>query len=194
MTNPELRNRLVTPLVVNACVIAVNVGVSLRWAASGVGVSADRVAVARVPERLTMEVARGLAAAPVPAAAPGIATAPASAALPEDIASGDVGAAIAKANIEDYTRLARYPGTTEPILNAQDPLVAREDVTQQKAPGPDGTDLNAFPARMSFEAPEAAIVHAYVATDGSRVTPQAINGSLVSLVNGELHTLAALDL
>jgi hypothetical protein len=81
---------------------------------------------------------------------------------------------------EDYRRRARFPRSSHPIEDGVDPIARDREVSPGRSMGPEGRDptLVVYPARATFEAPQPAVVHAYLVQDGEKVEAGEIRGEV----------------
>lgn len=92
----------------------------------------------------------------------------------------------------DYRQRARFPRSSQPIVDGVDPIARDREVTRGKSLGPEGTNptLVVWPERTGFEAPSPIVLHAYLVHDERKVDPRAIRGEVRTQQGG---VLAALD-
>jgi hypothetical protein len=90
--------------------------------------------------------------------------------------------ALASATVEDYRRRARYPRSSQPLAEGEDPIVRDREVTPIRQRGPRGEDptLEVFPARPGFESPEAAVLHAALTVGGRRVPADEMRATVLT--------------
>jgi len=102
---------------------------------------------------------------------------------------------LASTTAEDYRRRARFPRSSQPIEDGVDPVARDREVTPGRSLGPEGHDptLVAYPARTSFEAPGAVLIHAYLVQDERRVDARALRGEVRTQEGGTLAVLAFRD-
>jgi hypothetical protein len=84
---------------------------------------------------------------------------------------------------EEYRRRARFPEWSEPLAaEDEDPILRDRAVSRVSSRGRNGEDpaLTVYPARISFEAPEAVVLHAYLAVNDRPVPVLALRGTLLT--------------
>ena len=97
---------------------------------------------------------------------------------------------------KEYRRLAQYPPWSRPFNEeGEDPILRDREVSPVTAGGPNGEQpiLVVFPDQVSFEAPDAVLLYAYLSVDGSRVPAAAISGTIMSEKLQPLASLAYVD-
>src|SRR5262245_40824911 len=83
----------------------------------------------------------------------------------------------------EYRRRARYPRWAQPLApDEPDPIVRDREISPVEARGRDGVEptLVVFPAAMSFETPEPAVVFARLTTRGRPAPAREIRGTLTT--------------
>jgi hypothetical protein len=96
----------------------------------------------------------------------------------------------------EYRRLAQYPPWSRPFNEeGEDPILRDRAVSPISAAGPNGEQpiLVVFPDQVSFEAPDAVLLYAFLSVDGSRVPAASISGTIMSESLQPLATLAYAD-
>jgi hypothetical protein len=120
------------------------------------------------------------AASAPPTASRATAPAPAAADRPRPtLAPGG----IARAAAEDYRRRAKYPRWSYPLAAAEDDPIVRERVVHPvRSRGPRGEEpaLTVYPALVGFEAPEPAVVHAFLTLGDRRVEARSVRATVVT--------------
>jgi hypothetical protein len=92
-------------------------------------------------------------------------------------------AAIGQQAAAEYRRRARYPRSAQPLLTDEaDPIVRDREVSPVESRGRNGVEpiLRVFPAAMSFESPEPAVVFAELTMRGRPVAAREIHGTLTT--------------
>lgn len=158
-------------------------GVVLALVAAGVGVAVWRVRAA-VPSGGTVAVAPEAAPNTPDAAVPAAAPPPGHVVVPY-VKPPSVKAvpAIGQQAAAEYRRRARYPRSAQPLLTEEpDPIVRDREISAVESRGPNGAEptLRVFPAAMSFEAPEPAVVFAELSVRGAPVAAREIRGTLTT--------------
>ena len=83
----------------------------------------------------------------------------------------------------DYRQRARFPPYVHPLApNEPDPIVRDREVSAVKARGPNGEEptLYVFPSQAGFEAPENAVMFAYLAVRDNPVPAREIRGTVTT--------------
>src|SRR5262245_9526207 len=84
---------------------------------------------------------------------------------------------------ESYRERARFPPSSQPIPDEQaDPVAAEREVTPVYERGRKGEEptLTVFPAQVSFESPEPAVVYARLTRGGEVVRAGDVRGTLLT--------------
>jgi hypothetical protein len=100
---------------------------------------------------------------------------------------------LGEAAARDYRRRARMPESTHALEAGADPVAEARQVSPASAAGPEGEEptLTALPTQVGYEAPEAAVVHAFFSMEGERLAAE----SLVATIIGERRgTVAVLEM
>jgi hypothetical protein len=87
---------------------------------------------------------------------------------------------LGKSAAEEYRRRARYPHSSQPLGDGEDPILRAREVSPVTATGPEGAEpvLTVFPERVSFESPSPVHVYAFLSVKGERVPAQRIVGEV----------------
>jgi len=96
----------------------------------------------------------------------------------------------------EYRRLAQYPPWSRPFgEDGEDPILRDRQVSPITAGGANGEEpiLVVFPDQVSFEAPDAVLLYAYLSIDGNRVPAASISGTIMSESLQPLASLAYAD-
>lgn len=83
----------------------------------------------------------------------------------------------------EYRRRARYPRAAQPLAaDEPDPIVRDREISAVESRGRNGAEptLRVFPASMSFESPEPAVVFAEVTSRGRPARARSIRGTLTT--------------
>jgi hypothetical protein len=91
-------------------------------------------------------------------------------------------AALARTSAEDYRRRARYPRSAQPIANGEDPIARDREVTRIRERGPNGEEpgLTVYPLLPGFEAPEPAVLLAYLSVGETPVPAREMRGIVLT--------------
>ena len=130
---------------------------------------------------------------PSPGATPPAgASPPATADADQPLAGQAQVVALARQAADDYRARAQYPPWSHPFNEeGEDPILRDRLVSPVIAAGPEGEEptLVVFPDQVSFEAPDAVLLYAYLSVNQARVPAAAISGAITS---EDLQPLAAL--
>lgn len=99
---------------------------------------------------------------------------------PEDAPAIPRPTGLLTATAQDYRERARYPRWSHPIRDGVDPILRDREVTPGRSRGPDGEDptLVITSKKVSFEAPEPAVIFAKLVQDGGTVPAQSLRGEV----------------
>jgi hypothetical protein len=88
---------------------------------------------------------------------------------------------LALATAQDLRQRARYPRSSQPLREGEDPIVRDREVSRNAFPGPNGEDpaLTAFPDQVSFEPPDPVVLYAYLTTAETRVPARSIEAEIL---------------
>lgn len=91
-------------------------------------------------------------------------------------------AGFARTAADDYRQRARYPRSSQPLADGQDPIVRDREVTPVRMRGPEGREptLEVFPEQAGFESPEPVVLHALLSVGGRRVRAREIRASVLT--------------
>lgn len=89
-------------------------------------------------------------------------------------------ASIARLAADDYRRRARYPRSSQPLADGDDPILRDRQVSPIHGRGEGGAEpvLTVFPERVSFEDPESVRLYAFLSAGGERVPAAGIIAEL----------------
>ncbi len=95
----------------------------------------------------------------------------------------------------EYRRRARLPKSTAPIEDGSDPVQRERTASPATSLGPGGAEpgLTAFPATVSFEAPDPVVVHAYLSQSERRVPADILTAKFIHERLGEVGSLEMND-
>ncbi len=149
------------------------------------------------PEPETPGAAARAAAHPPPAAAAAARPSPGAVAVATATAAGNTGGvesaakAFGRATAEDYRRRARYPHSSQPLAEGEDPLLRDREVSPITAAGEGGAEptLTVFPEQVSFQSPEPVRLFAYLSASGERLPAGEITAEVL---DQNLQPLASL--
>jgi hypothetical protein len=90
---------------------------------------------------------------------------------------------LARAAADDYRRRARFPRSSHPLAPEEgDPLVRDRTITPITSRGPNGEDpaLTVFPALAGFEAPEPAVLYAYLSVGETMIVARDVRAIVLT--------------
>ena len=112
-------------------------------------------------------------APPAPSAAPRLPGVPSG---PPAAAGGNRGSippgGLARATAEEYRRRARFPRSSQPLAEGDDPIARERTISPISSRGPRGEEptFTVMPQQVGFQAPDAAVLYAYLSV-GERTLP-----------------------
>ena len=113
---------------------------------------------------------------PVPPKPPPRDLPPADKALSEDATARS----LTRTTADDYRQRARYPRWSQPLDVGEDPLLRDRQVSPVTSTGPNGEEptLTVFPEQVSFEAPDAVLLYAFLSVGGQRTAADSIHATV----------------
>jgi len=90
---------------------------------------------------------------------------------------------LAHAAADDYRRRARYPRSSSPLATIEDDPIVRERVVnpvRSRGPGNEEPSLTVYPARVGFESPEPAVVHAFLSMGDDRIEASSMRATVTT--------------
>jgi len=90
---------------------------------------------------------------------------------------------LARNAAEDYRRRARYPRSSSPLAAPDDDPIVRERVVnpvRSRGPNNEEPSLTVYPARVGFETPEPAVVHAFLASGDEKVAARSVRAAVTT--------------
>jgi hypothetical protein len=101
---------------------------------------------------------------------------PAEKALSEDATARS----LTRTTADDYRQRARYPRWSQPLDAGEDPLLRDRQVSPVTSAGPNGEEptLTVFPEQVSFEAPDAVLLYAFLSVGGQRTAADSIHATV----------------
>jgi uncharacterized protein DUF4784 len=150
---------------------------ALAWALAGQTVE-RHVPLVATSARLPRPAADAAPAAGPVARPPEPATAAATDTAPAVVSP----AALAHTTADDYRRRARYPRSSAPLADYEDPIARDRDVTPIRMHGPRGEEptLTVYPASSGFEAPEPVVLHADLSIHHRRIRAGEIRATVLT--------------
>jgi hypothetical protein len=90
---------------------------------------------------------------------------------------------LARTAADDYRHRARYPRWSSPLATADDDPIVRERVVnpvRSRGPRNEDPSLTVYPARVGFETPEPAEVHAFLSIGDDRVEARSVRATVMT--------------
>jgi len=96
---------------------------------------------------------------------------------------------------EEYRKQAQYPPWSHPLADGEDPILRDREVSPITAAGPNGEEpvLTVFPDQVSFEAPDAVTLYAFLTVGDERVPAEEITAVVVAEDQRPVWTLGYRD-
>ncbi len=90
---------------------------------------------------------------------------------------------LARTAADDYRRRARYPRSSSPLATVEDDPILRERVVnpvRSRGPRNEDPSLTVYPARVGFESPEPAVVHAFLSMGDDRIEARSMRATVTT--------------